>query len=116
MIVYIVSLVLMTVHKQNVINSCRVVGFVGIQNAQREITPVRFSSTNNDYYSPVKYPGIMTEYATSQEDCEHIMKTFSILFGVIIFVVQLLQVQIVYVLHICSFTNFFFDNRFTLRM
>jgi hypothetical protein len=93
MIVYVVSLVLMTINKQNVIDSCQVVGFVGIQNAQHEITPVRFSSTNSNYYSPVKYPGIMTEYATSQKDCENMMKTFNILFGVIIFIVQLVQVK-----------------------
>lgn len=94
MVVYVVSLVLMTVNKQNVIDSCRVVGFVGIQNAQHDLVPVQFSTTNSNYYSPVKYPGIMTEHATSQEDCEHMMKTFSILFGVIIFIVQLVQVKI----------------------
>lgn len=92
MLVYIISLVLMAVNSQNVIESCMVVGFVGVQNAQRNISPVSISDTG--YYSPVKYPGLLTEHAASESDCARMIKMFTIIFGVIIFVVQLVQVKL----------------------
>lgn len=91
MLVYVISLVLMAVNSQNVIESCMVVGFVGVQNAQRNISPVHIS--DSDFYSPVKYPGLMTEHAASEGDCARMLKLFTILFGVIIFIVQLVQVN-----------------------
>lgn len=97
MLVYVVSLVLMAVSSQTVIESCMVVGFVGVKNAQRNITPVHIN--DSDYYSPVKYPGLLTEHAASESDCARVLKLFTILFGVIVFIVQLVQVLFVNMLN-----------------
>lgn len=80
----------MAINSDNVIESCMVIGFVGVQNVQRNISPVHISQT--EYYTPVKYPGLLTEHAGSEADCARMLKTFTILFGVIIFIVQLVQV------------------------
>ncbi|KAI8875272.1 hypothetical protein K501DRAFT_329370 [Backusella circina FSU 941] len=94
-LVYIISLVFMSAYSQHTIDSCRVVGFVGIGNPQHDITPVQLTSSS--YYSPVKYPGILTEHATSEDSCAEMTKTFTIAFGVVILVVQFLQVYFAYV-------------------
>ncbi|KAI9359411.1 hypothetical protein BD770DRAFT_342737 [Pilaira anomala] len=95
MVVYVISLVLMAINSDNVIESCMVIGFVGVQNVQRNISPVHISQT--EYYTPVKYPGLLTEHAGSEADCARMLKTFTILFGVIIFIVQLVQIYFAYV-------------------
>jgi hypothetical protein len=81
----------MSAYSQHTIDSCRVVGFAGIGNPQRDITPVQLTSSS--YYSPVKYPGILTEHSASEARCQEMTKTFTIAFGVVIFVVQFLQVN-----------------------
>jgi hypothetical protein len=91
MLVYIVSLVLIAVNSESVIESCMVFGFVGVQNAQQTISQVHISET--DYYTPVKYPGLMTQHALSEIECTSMIKMFSIIFGVIVFVVELVQVS-----------------------
>ena len=91
-IVYAASLVLIALNKQRVIDSCSVVGFVGVGNAQHDITPTQLNS-NNAYYSPVKYPGLLTEHAASKDACSSMINTFTIVFGVVVFIVQLIQVK-----------------------
>ncbi|CAO3631423.1 unnamed protein product [Mucor fragilis] len=95
-IVYVASLVLIALNKQHVIDSCSVIGFVGVGNAQQDITPTQFNS-NNAYYSPVKYPGLLTEHAASKDACSSMINTFTIVFGVVVFVVQLIQIYFAYV-------------------
>ncbi len=87
---YIISLVLMIVYKQNMINTCIRSGFVSINNSQIGLEPTTVST--NSYYSPVKYPNTMNSFATSQEECEQSVKLLIILWGAIIFVVQVLQI------------------------
>lgn len=84
----------MSTNSQHTTQSCMVVGFVSIDNLQRNVSPVRISDSN--FYTPVKYPGILTEHATSESDCSRMIKLFTILFGVIIFLVQIVQVKIKY--------------------
>jgi hypothetical protein len=86
---YIISLVLMIVYKQNMINTCIRSGFVGINNSQIGLVPTTVST--NSYYSPVKYPNTMNQYATSEQDCEESVKLLIIIWGAVIFVIQLLQ-------------------------
>ncbi|KAG1147326.1 hypothetical protein G6F37_000830 [Rhizopus arrhizus] len=85
----------MTTKRQSTIDSCQVMGFVGINNAQRVIEPVHLSSSS--YYSPVKYPGLLTENAASESECSAMLKLFLILFGVLIFIVQIVQIYFAYV-------------------
>lgn len=82
----------MVVYRQNMINTCIRSGMVGFGNAQMNLTPTTVSV--NSYYSPVKYPNTLTANASSSEDCEHAVKLLIILWGAVIFVVQLLQVNI----------------------
>jgi hypothetical protein len=83
---------LIALNKQHVVDSCTVVGFVGIGNAQQDITPTQLNN-NNAYYTPVKYPGLLTEHAISQDACSSMINSFTIIFGVVVFVVQLIQVN-----------------------
>lgn len=81
----------MGTYSQNVVESCMVYGFVGIGNPQQNISPVHLSGTS--YYTPVvQYPGLMSQHALSENDCSHLIKTFAIIFGVIVFVVEVVQV------------------------
>lgn len=68
-----------------------VIGFVGLGNTQRHIGAVHINP-QSPYYSPVSYPGILTEHAASEEDCTQVIKIYTIIFGVVIFVVQFIQV------------------------
>ncbi|KAI9281559.1 hypothetical protein BY458DRAFT_469094 [Sporodiniella umbellata] len=94
-VLYIVSLVLIASRKQSLIDSCRVMGFIGIGNAQTIISPVHVGSS--DYYSPVRYPGLLTANAGTEAQCDAELKTFTITFGALIFVVQIVQVYFAYV-------------------
>ncbi|KAI8983983.1 hypothetical protein BDF20DRAFT_911160 [Mycotypha africana] len=87
---YLISLVLMIVYRQNMINTCIRSGLVGIGNAQSGLLPTTISL--NGYYTPVKYPNTLNAHATSMENCEQSVKTLIILWGVIVFVVQIVQV------------------------
>lgn len=80
----------MATNRQNMVDSCRVMGFVGVDNAQQTIAPVHLS--NSPYYSPVKYPGLLTANAGNESQCSSLLQTFIILFGVLIFVVEIVQV------------------------
>jgi hypothetical protein len=80
----------MATNSAHSIESCRVIGFVDSTNAHKDVTPVQLSTS--DFYTPVKYPGILTEHAASESDCAHMTKMFMIIFGVVVFVVQLVQV------------------------
>lgn len=73
------------------INTCVRSGMVGFGNAQMNLSPTTISV--NSYYSPVKYPNTLTANATSEEDCEHAVKLLIIVWGVVIFVIQLVQVK-----------------------
>lgn len=82
----------MGANSKSVIESCMVFGFVGVGNPQQTISPVHLSGTS--YYTPVvQYPGLMTQHALSEADCSHLIKTFAIIFGVIVFIVELIQVR-----------------------
>lgn len=87
---YIISLVLMIVYRQNMVDTCIRSGLVGLGNAQAGLTATTVST--GSYYTPVRYPNTMNSFATSQEDCEQSVKLLIILWGAVIFVVQLLQV------------------------
>lgn len=89
---YIISLVLMIVYRQNMINTCIRSGLVGIGNSQSGLVPTTVST--GSYYSPVKYPDTMNTFASSQEDCEKSIQLMIILWGAIIFAIQVLQVNI----------------------
>ncbi|KAI8997647.1 hypothetical protein BDB01DRAFT_771820 [Pilobolus umbonatus] len=86
---YVISLVLMVVYRQNMINTCIRSGLVSISNAQRGLVPTTIST--NGYYSPVTHPDTLNAFATSAEDCEHSIKLLIIAWAVVIFVVQLVQ-------------------------
>lgn len=88
---YVISLALMVVYRQNMINTCIRSGVVGFGNSQIGLVPTTIST--NSYYSPVKYPDTMNAHATSAEDCEQSIKMLIILWGAIIFVVQVVQVK-----------------------
>lgn len=88
---YVISLALMVVYRQNMINTCIRSGIVGFGNSQIGLGPTTIST--NSYYSPVKYPNTMNAHATSAEDCEHSIKMLIILWGVLIFIVQMVQVK-----------------------
>ncbi|CAO3702633.1 unnamed protein product [Rhizopus stolonifer] len=94
-IIYAVSLIIIATKRQNTIDSCRVVGFVGIGNTQEVLEPAHLS--NSSYYSPVKYSGLLTENAASESECSSRLKLFIILFGALVFVVQLVQIYFAYV-------------------
>ncbi|KAG1473713.1 hypothetical protein G6F56_000798 [Rhizopus delemar] len=70
-------------------------GFVGIGNAQTIIEPTHIS--NSSYYTPVKYPGLLTANAGTESECTSQLKMFAILFGALIFVVQAIQIYFAYV-------------------
>lgn len=89
---YVISLVLMIVYRQNMINTCIRSGFVGLGNPQAGLVPTTIST--NSYYSPVKYPDTMNQFASSAEDCESAVKMTLILWGALIFVIQLIQVKL----------------------
>ncbi|KAI8638154.1 hypothetical protein BD408DRAFT_373959 [Parasitella parasitica] len=85
-----ISLALMIVYRQNMINTCIRSGVVGFGNAQIDLVPTTVST--NSYYSPVRYPDTLNAHATSAEDCEHSIKVLIILWGVIMSIVQVIQV------------------------
>lgn len=82
----------MIVYRQNMINTCIRSGLVGIGNSQSGLVPTTVST--GSYYSPVKYPDTMNTFASSQEDCEKSIQLMIILWGAIIFAIQVLQVNI----------------------
>ena len=85
------SLALMIIYRQNMINTCIRSGFVSFNNAQIGLVPSNIST--NGYYTPVKYPNTLNAHATSAEDCQQAIRLLIITWGVIIFVVQLVQVK-----------------------
>ncbi|KAG1455832.1 hypothetical protein G6F46_001397 [Rhizopus delemar] len=86
---YVASLALMIIYRQNMINTCIRSGFVSFNNAQTGLVPSNIST--NGYYTPVKYPNTLNAHATSAEDCQQAIRLLIITWGVIIFVVQLVQ-------------------------
>lgn len=96
------------------IDSCTVVGFVNINNAQQNISPVTFNSENHAYYSPVKYPGLLTEHAASESSCSSMIKLLIITYGVVIFIVQFIQVCMYIITTSCITLNSIY--RFILHM
>ncbi|KAI9494366.1 hypothetical protein BDB00DRAFT_818887 [Zychaea mexicana] len=87
---YLISLILMVVYRDTMIQSCKRSGFVGFDNTQVPLSPAALSDSS--YYAPVRYPGTLNANATSQEDCEATIKTFLIAYGVVIFVVEVIQI------------------------
>ncbi|KAI7867085.1 uncharacterized protein EV154DRAFT_432493, partial [Mucor mucedo] len=87
---YIISLVLMIVYRQNMMNTCIRSGLVGIGNSQSGLVPTTIST--GSYYTPVRYPDTMNSFATDPEDCERSIKLMIILWGAIIFAIQVLQI------------------------
>ncbi|KAI8978636.1 hypothetical protein BDB01DRAFT_799514 [Pilobolus umbonatus] len=94
-VVYIITLVLVIVYHGSIVDSCRAIGFVGIKNIHRDITPVHLN--NQQYYTPVKYPGIYTENAGSESDCRSVLKSFVILYGLVTLFLQFIQIYFAYV-------------------
>ncbi|CAO3591112.1 unnamed protein product [Absidia cylindrospora] len=86
MLKYVTCLALMISHRYDITRSCLRSGF---SNYQTSITPAIIP--NNPYYSPIRYPGTLNANATSQEDCEASIKSFLITFGVVCFIIQVLQ-------------------------
>ncbi|KAI9340128.1 hypothetical protein BD770DRAFT_465505, partial [Pilaira anomala] len=86
---YLISLVLMAVYRQNMLNTCIRSGLVGLGNSQLGLTPTTVST--GSYYTPVKYPDTLNSFATSPQECESSIKLMIILWGAIIFAIQLLQ-------------------------
>jgi hypothetical protein len=72
------------------INTCIRSGFVSLNNAQRNLGVSTIST--GSYYTPVHYPNTLTANAASEEECEHSVKMLIILWGVLIFVVQVVQI------------------------
>ncbi|KAI7902191.1 uncharacterized protein BX663DRAFT_512041 [Cokeromyces recurvatus] len=96
-LIYLISFILIISNYNRLVNSCQVVGFVGIGNPQQEITPVQLNNEYN-YYSPVKqYPGLFTEHAADEKACKSMIKNLIILFGSLVFIIQLIQVYFAYV-------------------
>lgn len=89
----------MCVYRDDLVNSCRRSGFVGFDNSEVPMSQAVLS--DNSYYTPVQYPGTLNAHATSTEQCQSMVQTFLICFGVIIFVVELIQVRLIIV--ICTF-------------
>lgn len=90
---YLISLIIMCVYRDDLVNSCRRSGFVGFDNSEVPLSQAVL--TDNSYYTPVQYPGTLNAHATSTEQCQSMVQTFLICFGVIIFVVELIQVTII---------------------
>ncbi|KAL0080307.1 hypothetical protein J3Q64DRAFT_1759432 [Phycomyces blakesleeanus] len=88
---YAVSLALMVVHREDLIRSCLRSGFVGFSNAQ---TPISSTVTISEspYYAPVKYPGTLNAHATDLEQCQYNVQSFLIVYGVVIFAIEILQI------------------------
>lgn len=80
----------MAVYRDQMVKSCERSGFVSFGNNQVPLTGTVL--TDSSYYSPVRYPGTLNAHAMSAEDCEHSVRTLLISFGVVIFLVELLQV------------------------
>ncbi|CAO3587291.1 unnamed protein product [Absidia cylindrospora] len=89
MLKYVICLALMISHKYDMSRSCLRSGFISFGNSQTSIEPVIIP--DSPYYSPVRYPGTLNANAASQEDCDASIKTFLITFGVVVFVIQVLQ-------------------------
>jgi hypothetical protein len=91
MLKYVICLALMISHRLDMTRSCLRSGFIGFTNSQTSITPAIIP--DSPYYAPVRYPGTLNAHAASQSDCEASIKTFLITFGVVVFVVQVIQVK-----------------------
>ncbi|KAI8371502.1 uncharacterized protein BYT42DRAFT_580496 [Radiomyces spectabilis] len=87
---YIVSLALMAVFHENLVRSCLRSGFIGFSNAQTPMGPAII--TDSPFYTPVQYPGTLNAHASSLDDCQSNVKTFLIAYGVVIFVIELIQI------------------------
>jgi hypothetical protein len=68
-------------------------GFIGIGNPQTIIEPTHIS--HSSYYTPVKYPGLLTANAGTESECSAQLNLFSILFGVLIFIIGVIQVILI---------------------
>lgn len=114
---YVVSLVLMATNFQRITESCMVIGFVGLGNSQRHTGPIQINPSST-YYSPVSYPGIFTEHAASEQECASVIKIYTIIFGVVVFVVQFIQVGSTRIVayHIQYTDRIYVIYRFTLLM
>ncbi|KAI8331938.1 hypothetical protein BC941DRAFT_517319 [Chlamydoabsidia padenii] len=89
MLKYVICLALMISHQYDMTRACLRSGFIGVSNSQTSINPVVIP--DSPYYSPVRYPGTLNANATSQEDCQATIKTFLITFGVVVFIIQMIQ-------------------------
>ncbi|KAI8877916.1 hypothetical protein K501DRAFT_259573 [Backusella circina FSU 941] len=87
---YVISLALLIVYRQNMIDTCIRSGFVSLNNAQRNLGVSTIST--GSYYTPVHYPNTLTANAASADECEQSVKMLIILWGALIFVVQVVQV------------------------
>ncbi|CAM0138987.1 hypothetical protein VKS41_008548 [Umbelopsis sp. WA50703] len=86
---YLISLILIATHRDNIIASCEATGFVSMSNPQ---TSIGNTFTSSPYYHPVKYPGTLNANSMSYGDCEQAVKVMLITFGVIVFVIQVVQI------------------------
>ncbi|KAI9310289.1 hypothetical protein BX666DRAFT_2021713 [Dichotomocladium elegans] len=87
---YLVSLIIMVVHRDELMKSCRRSGFVGFNNNNVPLSQAVL--TDSSYYSPVRYPGTLNANATSAEQCQSSVQTFLVAFGVVIFLIEVLQI------------------------
>ncbi|KAI9256928.1 hypothetical protein BY458DRAFT_441552 [Sporodiniella umbellata] len=95
-VIYAVSLIIIAVQRQHAVDSCQVIGFVSIGNSQQQLF-APFHLSKSPYHSPVKFKGLLSENASSEAECQSKYKMFLILFAVLIFVIQIVQVYFGYV-------------------
>ncbi|KAI9312877.1 hypothetical protein BX666DRAFT_1982816 [Dichotomocladium elegans] len=89
---YMVSLVLMWVHRTGLVHSCRRSGLVGLGNTHVPLAQAVLSDTG--FYSPVaRYPGTLTEKAMPAAECASAITAFLVTFAVLGLLVQCLQVH-----------------------
>jgi hypothetical protein len=87
---YLLALILIATHRENIIESCEATGFVSMTHPETSITTTFNSSP---YYHPVSYPGTLNAGSMSYDECSEAIKVMLITFGVVVFVIQIVQVS-----------------------
>ncbi|KAF7731579.1 hypothetical protein EC973_009343 [Apophysomyces ossiformis] len=80
----------MVLFRDGMVRSCLRSGFAGFSNAQTSMSPAVIS--DSPYYAPVRYPNTLNSNAMSLEECQASVKVFLITYGVVIFLVEMLQI------------------------
>ncbi|KAH8553981.1 hypothetical protein BGW37DRAFT_483035 [Umbelopsis sp. PMI_123] len=86
---YLLALILIATHRENVIESCEATGFVSMTHPESSITA---TFTSSPYYHPVSYPGTLNASSMSYDECSQAVKVMLITFGVVVFIIQIVQI------------------------